>query len=413
MTMPAWFEADRFGLFLHWGSYSVRGLEASWPLVWGDIDYAGYEALAERFNPQHYEPAAWATLAKAAGMRYAVLTAKHHDGLALFDTQLSDYSAPRRAAGRDLVLPYVEAFRAAGLKVGFYFSLADWHHPDYPAATRSPWPRHVRPAAALPPGVPASLDTDPARWQRYLQFMHGQVRELCSNYGQIDLLWFDGQWEHTAADWRAEALVNMIRTLQPGIVINNRLGMETAALGDYETPEQTVPVAGLDRPWEACLTLNETWGYNPQDRAYKSSTELIGTLVEAVSKGGNLLLNVGPNADGEIDSAFASRLRVIGQWLDGNGEAIYGAGAGLPPGAYYGPSTATPEALYLHVVGYPADGVLRVRGLERRAAHLSVLAKGELLACDQHGGLLEQGLLRIMLPPHYREVANVVVKIGF
>jgi alpha-L-fucosidase len=392
----AWLRDARFGLFIHWGSYSVRGVEASWPLVWGDIGYDDYEAMAAKFNPQRYDPSAWAALAKAAGVRYAVLTTKHHDGYALYDTQFNDYSAPHRAAGRDLLTPYVEAFRAAGIKVGFYFSLCDWHHPDYPVAISSPHPHHSRPPQGVPPDAPASIAADPARWQRYLEFMHGQVRELCTKFGKLDLIWFDGHWEHTAEEWQAAKLVAMIRELQPGILINDRLG--DPSLGDYGTPEQFVPVGVPERAWETCMTINETWAYNPRDRAYKSSGELIATLAEVVAKGGTFLLNVGPTPEGEIPPEFASRLRVIGSWLQRNGESIYGAGPGVPAGAYYGPSTGTADALYLHVTGYPADGVVRVRGLERTATAATLLATGQPLEFDQHQHGLAQGLMRIRLP---------------
>lgn len=409
MDRLAWFRDARFGLFLHWGSYALKGFEASWPLVRGEISYADYDALADRFDPQKYDPVVWAGLAKAAGMRYAVLTTKHHDGFALYDTQLSDYSAPRRAAGRDLVTPYVEAFRAAGLRVGFYFSLCDWHHPDYPVATSDPRAISVRPAQAVPPGAPESIASDPERWERYLAFMHGQVRELCTRFGKIDLLWFDGHWEHTAEEWRARELVQMIRELQPEIVINDRLA--DPELGDYATPEQFVPVLSPDRPWETCMTINETWGYNPRDRAYKSTAELIATLAETTAKGGNFLLNIGPTADGEIAPEFASRMQLIAAWMERNREAIDGAGPGLPPGAYYGPSTAKPDAIYLHVLGSPADGVVRVRGLGRRATRVTVLSTGWPLEFDQHGGHLEQGMLRIGLPPSCLEPLNTVIKV--
>jgi alpha-L-fucosidase len=398
MNKLDWFEAARFGLFLHWGAYSVRGLEASWPLVWGDISYAEYEAMADRFKPARYDAAEWAALAKAAGVRYAVLTTKHHDGFAMWDTQLSDYSAAKRAAGRDLIRPYVEAFRAGGIRVGFYFSLPDWHHPDYPVAISDPTPRHQRPMQALPPGAPASIAAAPERWGRYLSFMHGQVRELCTRFGKIDLLWFDGQWEHTAAEWRSAELVAMVRGLQPNIVINNRLALDDATLGDYDTPEQVVPVTRPARVWETCITINETWSYNPKDRAFKPVAELLATLAEVVSKGGNLLLDAGPTPEGEIPPEFASRLRVMGQWLAENGESIYGTGPGLPAGAYSGLSTGMAQAVYLHLLGYPAGGVIRVRGLDRAVKNISLLGTGEVLVYDQHGGVLEQGLLRISLP---------------
>lgn len=374
---PSWFRDARYGLMIHFGSYSLTGWEAAWPLVWGALSYGQADALADRFDPKRYDPAAWAALAAEAGMKYAVLTAKHHDGFALWDTRLSEYSAPRRAAGRDLVGPYVEAFRAAGLRVGLYFALPDWHHPDYPVAIANPSPRRVRPASALPPGAPESIAADPERWERYLAFMHGQVRELCTMFGSIDLIWFDGDWEHTAAEWRSHELVAMIRDLQPGIVINDRLGER--GIGDYGTPEQFIPLEPLDGDWETCMTINETWAYDPTDRAYKSCSELIATLGDIVARGGNLLLNVGATGDGEIPPAFSSRLRLMGSWLRENGDAIYGAGRGLPLGAYHGPSTAKGDRLFLHVLGRPAEDEVRVLALDRRVLDVRLLASGRPL----------------------------------
>ncbi len=403
------FRDARFGMFIHWGSYSLRGFEASWPLVRGEISYADYDALADQFDPQRYDPAEWAALAKSAGMRYAVLTSKHHDGFALFDTQLSDYSAPKRAAGRDLVREYVDAFRAAGIKVGFYFSLCDWHHPDYPATMSGSRTGLNRPAHALPPGVPESIAADPERWERYLAFMHGQARELLTMYGPIDLLWFDGQWEHTAEEWRAAELVRMIRELQPDVILNDRLA--DPMLGDYATPEQYVPVESPDRPWETCMTINETWGYNPSDRAYKPARELIATLAEVSSKGGNFLLNVGPTPDGEIPPEFASRIRVLADWMERHGESIFASGSGLPAGAYYGPSTGSDDALYLHVLGRPGGDMLVVRGVGRRVANVTLLATGQPLEYDQHGGHLQQGAVRVSLPDTLLDPHDTVVKL--
>ncbi|MEP7198309.1 MAG: alpha-L-fucosidase [Chloroflexota bacterium] len=373
----SWFREARYGLMIHWGSYALLGMEAAWPLVWGAISAPDYEALADHFNPQRYDPAEWAALAVEAGMKYAVFTTKHHDGFAMYDTQLSEYSAPKRAAKRDLVRLYVEAFRNAGLRVGLYFTLPDWHHPDYPVGIVNPLPRRVRPPSALPPNAPLSIADAPERWERYLAFMHGQVRELCTRFGQIDLIWFDGHWEHTAAEWRARELVAMIRELQPGIVINDRLGEE--GIGDYGTPEQFVPVEPMAGDWETCMTINETWAYNATDRAYKSCAELIATLVEVVSKGGNLLLNVGATADGEIAPEFSSRLRLVGEWLRHNGESIYGAGRGLPLGACHWPTTMKGDALYLHVLGRPAGDMVRVLALERRVLDVRLLVSGRPL----------------------------------
>ncbi|MEJ7901124.1 MAG: alpha-L-fucosidase [Thermomicrobiales bacterium] len=408
------FRDARFGMFIHWGPYSLRGVEASWPLVHGTIPWDEYEDLANDFNPTRYDPAEWAALAKRAGVRYAILTSKHHDGYALFDTRLDRYAAPHMAAGRDLIRPFVEAFRDAGILVGFYFSLCDWHHPDYPANSIVDDLRLLRPARGLTPGAPDSIAGDPGRWQRYVDFMHGQVRELCTNYGEIDLLWFDGQWEHTAEEWQSERLVAMIRELQPGCILNNRLeghGQLEPGFGDYGTPEQFVPAEPLAWPWETSMTINETWAYNPRDRAYKSSRELIATLAEVASKGGNFLLNIGPNAQGQLPPELASRFEVIGEWMEANAESIFTNGHGLKPGAFYGPTTASEAAVYLHVLGRPGGDQLQVRGTDGRVIRdASILATGRKLEFDQHQGFLEQGALRIGLPESLLDPYDTDVK---
>lgn len=414
---PSWFRDARYGLFITWGSYALLGMDASWPLVWGAVSAADYEALVDRFKPTRFDPAAWAGLAAESGVRYAVFTAKHHDGFAMYDTALSDYSAPRRAAGRDFVAPYVEAFRDAGIRVGLYFSLPDWHHPDYPIGIINPLPRRTRPPSAMPAGAPAGIAESPERWERYLAFMHGQVRELCERFGKIDLLWFDGQWEHTAEEWRAAELLAMVRELQPGIVVNDRLN--APGLGDYGTPEQFVPVDPPEGNWETCMTINETWAYNATDRAYKSCAELVATLVEVVSKGGNLLLNVGPTADGDIPPEFASRLRVMGDWLRRNGESIYGAGPGLPRGAFTGLTTGRSDALYLHILGRPAGDAVRVLSLDRRVLDARLLATGQPLAWEPDRAHPRDALrnpphaspLRVHVPPTQLDPYDTVIKL--
>lgn len=419
MTDSSWFSHARYGLMLHFGIFSLTGWEASWSLVWGAISYHDYQALADKFNPVKYDPEAWAALAVQAGCKYAVLTTKAHDGFALWDTQLSDYSAPRHLAGRDLVRPYVEAFRAAGLRVGLYFSLPDWHHTDYPAEIIDPLPRRVRPPSALPPNAPASIAAAPERWERYLEFMHGQVRELCTLFGKIDLLWFDGQWEHTAQEWRARELVTMIRALQPDIVINDRLG--EPGLGDYHTPEQFIPIETPAGLWETCMTINETWAYAPTDRAYKSSAELIATLVEVVSKGGNLLVNVGVAPDGTIPHEFSSRLPVVGAWLARNGEAIYGAGPGIPRGASLALSTSRDNALYLHVFGRPVEDEVRVLALDRPVRDVTLLASDRALEWEPDRAHPRDALrnpphvspLRIHLPATLLDPYDTVIKVTF
>jgi alpha-L-fucosidase len=401
------FRNAHLGLFIHWGSYSVWGFEASWPLQQGLISWDEYEALADRFVPEHYDPRQWAALAREAGFRYAMFTTKHHDGFAMFDTDLSDYSAPKRAAGRDFVREYAEAFREAGIGVGFYFSLCDWRHPDYPVkVVREGYDRHPR---AVPPGVAASIEADPARWDRYIEFMHGQVRELLTKYGEIDYLWFDGQWEHTAEEWRSAELVAMIRELAPNCVINDRLA--DPSLGDYRTPEQYVPVESPTEPWETCMTINNTWGYNPHDHAYKPVGELAATLVEVRSKGGNYLLNVGPGPDGRFPTSSESRLRALGDWITRNQEAVHATGDGLPAGAYYGPSTASDSAIYLYVLGVPNGDVIRVRGLTQEVVEAEILDSGVQLAFEQNRRDLSHGFLRVHLPSSLIDPIASVIKL--
>ncbi len=328
--MENWFDSARFGMFICWGHCSQRGLELSWPLVgWDRLPYnvpvAEYHSTAATFDPVHFDPRDWARRAKRAGMQYAVFTAKHHDGFAMFHTRTTDYSIEHTPFRRDIVREYVEAFRAEGLHVGLYFSLIDWHHPDYPAFTEADkpykWGVWQRPA--------------PEQWERFVAVMFAQVRELLTNYGQIDLLWFDGGWERTAEDWKSSDLERMIRELQPNIVINDRL---PGCVG-YATPEQSVPARPIPGTWETCLTMNESWGYNPRDRFYKSARFLINTLQEAASKGGNLLLNVSPMADGAIPAEQIERLETISDWMARNGESI----AGALPGFEAGNSTGRPH----------------------------------------------------------------------
>ncbi|MGC2441886.1 alpha-L-fucosidase [Candidatus Binatus sp.] len=353
--MANWFDSARFGMFICWGHCSQRGLELSWPLVgWDRLPYnvpvAEYHSTAATFDPVHFDPRDWARRAKRAGMQYAVFTAKHHDGFAMFHTRTTDYSIERTPFRRDIVREYVEAFRAEGLHVGLYFSLIDWHHPDYPAFTEADkpykWGVWQRPA--------------PEQWERFVAVMFAQVRELLTNYGQIDLLWFDGGWERTAEDWKSSDLERMIRELQPNIVINDRL---PGCVG-YATPEQSVPARPIPGTWETCLTMNESWGYNPRDRFYKSARFLINTLQEAASKGGNLLLNVSPMADGAIPAEQIERLETISDWMARNGESIAGALPGFESWQFYGPSTrrraaavGASERVYLHLTTRPYETV--------------------------------------------------------
>ena len=381
--IPDWFDAARFGLFFHWGHSSQQGVELSWPMVGGnfalphceDISVDEYQSTAATFDPQKFDAREWAQLAKEAGAEYAVFTAKHHDGYSMFHTKLSDFSVEHSPFRRDIVREWVDAMREAGLRVGLYYSLIDWHHPDYPTFTDAHRPYNF---ANLPRPTPE-------QWDRYLAFMFGQVRELLTNYGRIDLIWFDGQWERTPAQWRAKELAATIRELQPGIVINDRLPG-----GDYDTPEQFVPAQSPARPWEVCLTMNESWGYNPDDPDYKSSRTLVHTLCEIAGKGGRLLLNLGPRGDGTLAPEQLERVREVSDWMRRNAKSIVGTSPGLEPWQFYGPSTRSGEILYLHLLMRPYDAIT-VRGVPiRRVKSVCELSSGMTLAFSGRCSVIDQ-----------------------
>ncbi len=303
-----WFRKERFGMFIHWGLYAIPAL-GEWVMSEKRMTVEEYEKYFEQFDPTDYNPREWARLAKKAGMKYAVLTAKHHDGFCLFDSALTDYKATNTKAGRDLVREFLDAFRAEGLKVGLYFTLIDWHHPDYPKYNDMHHPMR---------GNEAYKDEN-INFDRYLEYMHGQVEELVTNYGKLDILWFDFSYDNMCEDtWKAEELIRMVRKHQPDVIIDNRLegsGEKNGSIvtdhpniysGDFASPEMIIPPGGMKDlngkpiPWELCATMNNHWGYCYYDHTYKTSQTIIRKLVECVSKGGNFILNVGPDAKGRI-----------------------------------------------------------------------------------------------------------------
>lgn len=391
MPDTSWFTAARFGMFIHWGLYAIPA-KGEWYASIDRVPPERYDAYFRSFDPVDYDPRAWAHAARQAGMQYAVLTAKHHEGFCLFDSAYTDYKATNTPAGRDLVREYLDAFRAEGLRVGLYYSLVDWHHPDYPAYHD---PFHPQRGAAARQNEHCDFD-------RYLDYLHAQVRELCTNYGKLDLLWFDFSYEgHTGADWRAAELVKMVRSLQPGILINSRLeasGGDLGSLlsntptpwaGDFAAPEQILPPAPLRRPdgtpvvWEACQTMNNSFGYNASDRCWKSPKTILHQLVECVSKGGNYLLNVGPDARGNIPAASLSILQEVGDWLRLNGPSVYGCGVSPRKVEAFGcRTTFDGNTLYLHVLEQPVGPLplFGIRPEEIESAHfLASGAEAEVL----------------------------------
>ena len=352
-----WFRNARFGMFIHWGLYSIPG-RGEWVRSNEQMPEEDYLPYFERFTAKDFDPAAWARAAKQAGMEYVVMTAKHHDGFCLFDSRLTDFKSTNTPFGRDAVKEFVEAVRAEGLKVGLYFTLIDWHHPDYPHYGDNFHPMRHNPA----------FENSGRDFNRYLDYMHGQIREICTNYGKLDLLWFDFAYGDLRGEaWRGTELVSMVRTLQPDVLIDNRIEVSGEGFGslyqcdpkpyhgDFVTPEKFIPpqgirdVQGNPMVWEACITMNNNWGYCPEDKHFKSAPLLIKKLVECVSKGGNMILNVGPDGDGNIPEESLEILSQIGNWMGKNGESIKNCGpAGLDK-PEFGRITRNGNRLYFHI----------------------------------------------------------------
>lgn len=362
-----WWVHDRFGLFVHWGLYSVLARH-EWIQSREKIDAKRYAEYMPYFDPDLYDPKDWARRAREAGMKYAVLTSKHHDGFAMWDTKLSDFKVTNTPAGRDLLREFVDAFRAEGLKIGFYHSVIDWHHPDYTMDSTHPmrdgdWDAFNR-------------GRDMAR---YREFLHGQVRELLTDYGKIDIMWFD--WtppEKSKDDWDSPALAAMVRELQPGIILNDRIGyFETA---DFVTPEEYQAKSWPERDgkrvlWETCQTLNGSWGYHRDNHDWKSPETLLKLLIDTVSKGGNLLLNVGPTARGEFDPVAQETLATIGAWMRQHGRSIYGATASdeTPPADCR--FTQRGDRLYVHIFSWPLRHI-HLEGFAGRVKYAQFLHDG-------------------------------------
>jgi alpha-L-fucosidase len=385
MPDASWFTHDRFGLFIHWGIYSAAARH-EWVKNREQISDEDYQKYFDYFDPDLYNPSTWAQEARNAGMKYVVVTTKHHDGFCLWDSALTDYKATNTPARRDLLKPLVEAFRSEGLKVGFYHSVIDWHHPEFPVDGLHPMRENL-----------AYRATNQQRdIRKYAEYLHGQTRELLTLFGKIDIMWFDFSYANRdwgwskgkgKEDWQSEALMAMVRQLQPDILVNDRLGIG----GDIKTPEQYQPAGpmmdnGQPVLWEACQTLNGSWGYHRDNLDWKSSDMLIRMLIDGVAKNGNLLLNVGPNGRGEFEAKATERLREIGAWMRLHGRVIYGCGPSTftpPPDCRY---TQRGNRLYLHVFDWPFRH-LHLPGLGQRVAYAQLLndaSEIKMVALDPH-----------------------------
>jgi alpha-L-fucosidase len=358
-----WFKDAKLGIFIHWGIYAVDGISESWSFYNGRISYEDYLKQLNGFTASKYNPEHWAELIKESGAKYCVITSRHHDGFALWDTKYGNLNAVKNAAvKKDVLTPFVKALRKNGIKVGIYYSLPDWSNNDYTDFTREK-KRY-------------KISDDPERWNRYLNYYQGQLKELMDKYNP-DLWWFDGDWEHSAEEWQADKVRAMLLAKNPNVIINSRL----QGRGDYETPEQGPPVV---RPaakyWELCYTMNDSWGYQPNDTNYKTPQELLDTFVDCISEGGNLLLDIGPKADGTIPEEQVHILKEFGKWTAKNKEAIYGTHRGIPYDHYYGPTSLSQDStiLYLFVKGNPNEEVM-LKGITNKINSVWVVGNGTAL----------------------------------
>lgn len=401
-----WWREARFGMFLHWGLYSVLAGKwkdddrwAEWIRNNAHIPVKEYDTLLARWNPTAFDPDEWAALAKRAGMKYAVLTTKHHDGFCLWDSPLGDFDVMATPSQRDICRDLAKALRKRDVRVGWYHSIMDWHHHDY--LPRRDWELADRPEGD-------------ARFDRYVTYLHTQVHELLTNYGNIDILWFDGQWEPTWTHKLALALEAQVRLTAPKLLINNRIdgsgAPKVGGLGDFGTPEQEIPATGTPGvDWESCITMNDNWGFKASDHNWKSPRRLIELLVETASKGGNLLLNVGPRGDGSFPPEAVERLEAIGEWMRLHAKTIQGTTASrfaAPTG--FRSTTGGPKELHLFILDWKA-GPLALPGLVTRPAKARLLGNKPLpLPVAQ-----VNGAMALMLPESAPETLLPVVTLQF
>jgi alpha-L-fucosidase len=410
----AWWRNARFGMFIHWGLYSIPAGEwpgkgsnhAEWIRDTAKIPVDEYERLLPKFNPVKFDAEQWVALAREAGMRYLVITSKHHDGFCLFDSTLTDWDVMSTPFKRDIMKELSDACKKDGhVRFCMYHSIMDWHHPDY--LPRRPWEKTDRPEAG-------------ADFNRFVAYLKGQLEELCSDKYDPGLIWFDGQWEGTWNNTLGHEIEQHVRSLRPRIIINSRVGRAGGAyglentehggrMGDYGTPEQFIPDDAPAFDWETCMTMNANWGYNAKDHHFKTTKDLLQKLADIASKGGNFLLNVGPTAEGEIPAESVQRLQEIGAWMKTNGESIYGTQGGpfkiLPWGRCTMKRQGPTTRLYLHVFDWPKNGVLVVPGIYNEAITAHLLATpGAKLPVRR-----DDDALHISLPNSATDAINSVV----
>lgn len=390
-----WFKDAKLGIFIHWGIYAVNGIDESWSFYNGYVSYPDYMKQLDGFTAKNYDPEYWAKLIKESGAKYTVITTKHHDGVALWDTKFSDLNVVKRTkAKRDLITPFVNAARKENLKVGLYYSLLDWSNPNYPNFTRTE----------------KRYENDSKKWDAFTKFNFGQLTELTKF--NPDLYWFDGDWEQSAEKWKAKEIRGLLLSKTPTTIINSRL----QGYGDYATPEQGIPISKPNNDyWELCMTTNNSWGYQPNDKDFKSSNQIIRILVDCISMGGNLLLDIGPKPDGSIPDEQVAILKDLGRWTTKHEAAIYGTRAGIPQGHFNGYTALSKDKtiLYLYVDNKP-NGPLLIKGLKNAINRDWVVGNGTKLKYNFVGKQYWSevpGLLYIDLPEEVQDKEVTVIAV--
>lgn len=419
-----WWKEARFGMFIHWGLYAVPAGEwngkrlkegdgelAEWIMERLDIPLAEYEKIAPQFNPTKFDAEEWVSIAKNAGMKYIVITSKHHDGFALWDSKITEWDIMDATPyGQDILKQLAEACQKEGIKLCFYYSIMDWHHPEAQAIHEPNYNKGPSDTTAINPSFPNYVEN----------YMKPQIEELLTNYGDIGVIWFDGEWIPDYTTEMGKEMYQFIREKRPDMIINNRVdkGREGMAgmnkegdfAGDFGTPEQEVPETGLPgADWESCITMNTSWGYKHFDDDWKSSEQLIRQLVDIVSKGGNFLLNVGPTAEGLIPAPSIERLARMGEWIEVNGEAIYDTQSSPVEAPAWGRITSKEKTLYLHVFDWPTDGKLSLEAIEGTPTSVSLLADGSNLELSSEE---EEGSF-VLLPKTAPDEICSVIKLVF
>ena len=393
-----WFADAKLGIFIHTGIYSVNGIGESWSFHNKLISHPDYMKQVKGFTLKNYDPAYWADLVRESGAKYAVITTKHHDGVAMYDTKMNNLSSVKATpAKRDMVKPFFEELRKRNIKTGAYFSLIDWTNADYPGFLKD--------------SSRYKIANDYGRWNKFRNFFQGQIKEISEKFNP-DLWWFDGDWEHSAEEWESQKVRQIMLARNPNTIINGRL----QGYGDYDTPEQNFPVK---RPtfkwWELCMTINDNWGYQPQDQNWKTPYEVITIFVDAVSNGGNLLLDIGPKEDGTIPEQQVNVLKELGAWNKRNGEGIFNTVAGIDFGHFYGPTTLSKDSttLYLFVYG-KATGPLLLKGLDNKIESIATVGTGVNLTHKVVGKISWSpvpGLVYIDLPENALDKYVTVLKV--